>query len=68
MSSMKTSRLFVFILLIAGILGFFSLQSELDENSRWGLVGANLILAIIWVYLGDGPKPSSSPKKKALEN
>ena len=66
MSSMKTSRLFVFILLIAGILGFFSLQSELDENSRWGLVGANLILAIIWVYLGDGPKPSSSPKKKAV--
>ncbi|MGB1475186.1 MAG: hypothetical protein ACPG73_03180 [Candidatus Poseidoniaceae archaeon] len=52
---MKTSRLIVFILLIGGILGFFLLQADLDENGRWGLVGANLLLAIIWVYLGDGP-------------
>ena len=53
---MKTSRLIVFILLIGAILGFFLLQADLDENSRWGLVGTILILAIIWVYLGDGPK------------
>lgn len=57
MVSMKTSRLIVFILLIGGIIGFFLLQADLDENGRWGLVGANLLLAIIWVYLADGPKP-----------
>jgi len=61
MVSMKTSRLFVFILLVGGILGFFLLQAELDENSRWGLVGAILLLAIIWVYLGDGPKSAKKP-------
>lgn len=58
MGSMKTIRLIVFILLVGGILAFFLLQADLDENGRWGLVGANLILAIIWVYLGDGPKPT----------
>ena len=63
MVSMKTSRLFVFILLVGGILGFFLLQAELDENSRWGLVGAILLLAIIWVYLGDGPKSAKKPRK-----
>lgn len=57
--SMKTSRLIVFILLIGGILGFFLLQADLDDNGRWGLVGAILILAIVWVYLGDGPKPAN---------
>ena len=58
---MKTSRLIVFILLIGAILGFFLLQADLDENSRWGLVGTVLILAIIWVYLGDGPKQVNRP-------
>ena len=58
---MKTSRLIVFILLIGAILGFFLLQADLDENSRWGLVGTILILAIIWVYLGDGPKQVNRP-------
>ena len=54
---MKSSRLVVFILLVGAILAFFMLQTELDDNSRWGLVGVILILAIIWVYLGDKPKP-----------
>lgn len=58
---MKTSRLIVFILLIGGILGFFLLQADLDENGRWALVGANLLLAIMWVYLADGPKPANRP-------
>lgn len=58
---MKTSRLIVFILLIGGIIGFFLLQADLDENGRWALVGANLLLAIIWVYLADGPKPAKRP-------
>ncbi|GIR00371.1 MAG: hypothetical protein VXY11_03050 [Candidatus Thermoplasmatota archaeon] len=58
---MKTSRFIVFILLIGGIIGFFLLQADLDENGRWGLVGANLLLAIIWVYLADGPKPVNRP-------
>ena len=61
---MKTTRLIVFILLIGGILAFFLLQADLDENGRWGLVGANLILAITWVYLGDGPKPTKRTENK----
>ena len=60
---MKTSRLVVFILLVGGLLAFFMLQSDLDENGRWGLVGVNLILAIAWVYLGDTPKPTSGKQK-----
>jgi len=60
---MKSSRLVVFILLVGGILAFFMMQSDLEENSRWGLVGVNLILAIIWVYLGDKPTPRPSTRK-----
>lgn len=60
---MKSSRLVVFILLVGGILAFFMMQSDLEENSRWGLVGIILILAIIWVYLGDKPKPRASTRK-----
>ena len=33
---MRTSRLVVFILLISGIIAFFMLQAELDDNSRAG--------------------------------
>ena len=58
---MKTSRLIVFILLIGGIVAFFLMQADLDENGRWGFVGSILLLAIIWVYLGDGPKPAKRP-------
>ena len=52
---MKTSRLVVFILLVSGIVTFFMMQAQLDENSRWAFVGVILLLAIIWVYLGDAP-------------
>ena len=52
---MKTSRLVVFILLVAGIVTFFMMQAQLDDNSRWAFVGVILLLAIIWVYLGDAP-------------
>lgn len=61
---MKSLRIVVFILLVGGILAFFMMQSELDENSRWGLVGIILILAMIWVYLGD--KPKSAPRPVAV--
>lgn len=65
---MKTSRLIAFILLIGGIVAFFLMQSDLDENGRWALVGAILLLAIIWVYLGDAPKPSpKAPLKAAVK-
>lgn len=60
---MKSSRLVVFILLVGAILAFFMMQSELDDNSRWGFVGVILILAIIWVYLGDKPKPVTRSRK-----
>ena len=52
---MKTSRLVVFTLLVAGIVTFFMMQAQLDDNSRWAFVGIILLLAIIWVYLGDSP-------------
>ena len=52
---MKTSRLVVFTLLVTGIVSFFIYQAQLDENSRWAFVGVILLLAIIWVYLGDAP-------------
>ena len=52
---MKTSRLVVFTLLVAGIVTFFMMQAQLDDNSRWAFVGVILLLAIIWVYLGDAP-------------
>ena len=52
---MKTSRLVVFTLLVTGIVSFFIYQAQLDENSRWAFVGLILLVAIIWVYLGDAP-------------
>ena len=52
---MKSSRLVVFTLLVAGIVTFFMMQTQLDDNSRWAFVGVILLLAIIWVYLGEAP-------------
>ncbi|MAX45443.1 MAG: hypothetical protein CMB24_01440 [Euryarchaeota archaeon] len=52
---MKNSRLVVFTLLVAGIVTFFMMQTQLDDNSRWAFVGVILLLAIIWVYLGEAP-------------
>ena len=52
---MKSSRLVVFTLLVAGIITFFMMQTQLDDNSRWAFVGVILLLAIIWVYLGEAP-------------
>ncbi len=63
---MKTSRIVVFILLIGGILTFFMMQSELDDNGRWALVGANLLLAIIWVFLGDNSRAGKQPTQRKV--
>ena len=63
---MRTSRLVVFILLVSGIIAFFMLQAELDDNSRWALVGVILLLAIIWVFLGDAPEKGKSVAKVAV--
>lgn len=63
---MKTSRIVVFILLIGGILTFFMMQSELDDNGRWALVGANLLLAIIWVFLGDNSRAGKQPIQRKV--
>jgi hypothetical protein len=32
-------------------------QEDFDDNGRWGLVGAIIILAMIWVVLGEKSKP-----------
>ena len=64
---MKTSRLVVFILLVAGIVTFFMMQAQLDDNSRWAFVGVILLLAIIWVYLGDAPA-NKKPAARTIVN
>ena len=64
---MKTSRLVVFILLASGIVTFFMMQAQLDDNSRWAFVGVILLLAIIWVYLGDAPA-NKKPAARTVVN
>ncbi|MCH2434724.1 MAG: hypothetical protein MK197_00315 [Candidatus Poseidoniaceae archaeon] len=64
---MKTSRLVVFTLLVAGIVTFFMMQAQLDDNSRWAFVGVILLLAIIWVYLGDAPA-NKKPAARTVVN
>ena len=58
------SRLVVMLLLIGDIFVFFMMQSQFDENGRWALVGSALILAIIWVFLGDTPEPQKVARRQ----
>jgi len=57
-------RLFVLILLILDIVAYLTMQNEFDENGRWALVGLALLLAIIWVYLGEAPKAAKPVQRK----
>ena len=61
---MNLSRLVVLFLLISDIVVFFTMQNDFDENGRWALVGFALILAIVWVYLGDSKKAAKPVQKK----
>ena len=61
---MNMSRLVVLFLLVGNIFVFFTMQNDFDENGRWALVGSALLLAIIWVYLGDSA-PKEQPVRKA---
>jgi len=61
---MNISRLVVLLLLVGDIIVFFTMQSDFDENGRWAIVGSILLLAIIWVYLGDSPQ-KEQPVRKA---
>ena len=61
---MKLSRLVVLFLLISDIIVFFTMQNDFDENGRWALVGFALLLAIVWVYLGDTAKSAKPVQKK----
>ena len=61
---MKSSRLIVLLLLIGDIILFFMLQSELDDNGRWALVGLALLLAIAWVYLEEAPKQKAPVRRQ----
>lgn len=65
---MKKSRLVVFILLVAGIVTFFMMQAQLDDNSRWAFVGVILLLAIIWVYLGEAPTNKKSLTRTVVKS
>ena len=40
------------------------MQNDFDENGRWALVGFALLLAIVWVYLGDTAKAAKPVQKK----
>jgi hypothetical protein len=64
---MNMSRLVVLLLLIGDIIVFFTMQSDFDENGRWAIVGSILLLAIIWVYLGDSPN-KEQPVRKPRSN
>jgi len=61
---MKMSRLVVLFLLLGDLVFFFTMQDKFDDNGRWALVGGALILAIIWVYLGDISKPTRPVARK----
>lgn len=61
---MKMSRLVVLFLLLGDLVVFFTMQDKFDDNGRWALVGGALILAIIWVYLGDISKPTKPVARK----
>ena len=63
---MNISRLVVLLLLVGDIIVFFTMQSDFDENGRWAIVGSILLLAIIWVYLGDSPQ-KEQPVRKARQ-
>lgn len=63
---MKKSRLVVSLLLLGDLIVFFTMQRDFDENGRWALVGAAIILAIIWVYLGESPS-SKKPVQRAQQ-
>lgn len=65
---MKKSRLVVFTLLVAGIVTFFMMQAQLDDNSRWAFVGVILLLAIIWVYLGEAPTNKKSLTRTVVKS
>ncbi len=65
---MKRSRLVVFTLLVAGIITFFMMQAQLDDNSRWAFVGVILLLAIIWVYLGEAPTNKKSLTRTVVKS
>ena len=65
---MKRSRLVVFTLLVAGIVTFFMMQAQLDDNSRWAFVGVILLLAIIWVYLGEAPTNKKSLTRTVVKS
>tara|TARA_B100001094_G_scaffold331411_1_gene399603 strand:- start:28 stop:909 length:882 start_codon:yes stop_codon:yes gene_type:complete len=60
---MKMSRVVVFLLLIGDIIVFFTMQNEFDDNERWAIVGSVLLLAMTWVYLGDGPQKAKSSNR-----
>ena len=61
---MNIPRLVVLLLLVGDIIVFFTMQSDFDENGRWAIVGSIILLAIIWVYLGDTPQ-REKPVRKA---
>ena len=56
---MNMPRLFTSLLLLIAVLIFFTIgQEDLDDNGKWGLVGGIIILAMVWVVLGDKSKPA----------
>tara|TARA_B100000614_G_C14548731_1_gene493106 strand:- start:681 stop:1511 length:831 start_codon:yes stop_codon:yes gene_type:complete len=44
------------------------MQAQLDDNSRWAFVGVILLLAIIWVYLGEAPTNKKSLTRTVVKS
>ncbi len=60
---MKFSRIITTFILILAVGIFLTMQSQFDENGRWGLVGTIILLAMLWVVQGGTSKPVEKPNR-----
>ncbi|MGY8754506.1 MAG: hypothetical protein ACKVIR_02320 [Candidatus Poseidoniales archaeon] len=60
---MKFSRIITTFILILAVGIFLTMQSQFDENGRWGLVGTIILLAMLWVVQGGNSKPVEKPNR-----
>lgn len=69
---MKFSRIITTFILILAVGIFLTMQSQFDENGRWGLVGTIILLAMLWVVQGGKSKPvekqNRSPKQAVVKS
>lgn len=64
---MKFSRIITTFILILAVGIFLTMQSQFDENGRWGLVGTIILLAMLWVVQGGNSKPVEKPNRSTKQ-